>query len=957
MQNCGKVRMWYIWNSERTVSFGEQIRNCCQQESCLLLFIFMFLFVISSANAAMVIDSFSGPVTQNEIDSFKSQMAGRSPAANNTGNAYVYGNSGRDMDSLAKMFEISGDMAILDRLIQYCDAAISCRNDILSAAQGGQRVCWTGNIEPVWPNDLTVDPPGGVGMEQGDIVGHINYCSLLILQNPSIWNTTVGVGDPEGYGTTYLARAQTYITEGDYTMSQFVIPRLINTNDEYWFPGAPNTYKPNQPGPWNQQMMMNDGFLRLAQCHEVLGDNPGLVADYRHYVQVSVDWFLASCAPYTTGGVTAYLWTYAPDTGTAEDVGHGNFDMWGLLRCYEDGGFNVTTAQMNGFANTCYYVIYDPVNDNFHSRVDGTDGSGAPDSYLHWAWSGLSRFMTNPDYYTWAATHNQSRASWDPIYWHFIMGEKDLRYQNPPIGLTGLSVSASSSHGSYPPGNTIDGDLGTRWAGNGDGTWIQYDLGQNLTISFIKMAFYQGTSRLYYFDVQVGDSASGPWTTVLSNVTSAANNDLQTFDFPDITGGYVRVVGHMSNYDTWNNYAEVEVWGSQTPVELLMAHYTFDNGTADDSSGNGNDGTLAGTATVVNDPQRGNVLSLDGSGGKVDLGNPSGLDITGPITVAAWVRIDSAGGSIRNIVNRGHGGSPTRELTFRIDPSSNYNFGSYESGVGSMQTTSAVPSGDVGTNTWVHLAGTWDGSQWNFYRNGNLEDALADSVGPPAMTVGWAIGARGGVSGYERVFDGLIDDVRIYNYALTQSEIEDLVGTWISEDIGSVGQAGNATFDPQTGEFTVNGSGADIWGTADAFHYVDQVLSGDGQIVARVTSVENTNGWAKAGVMIRETTDADSKHAMIAVTPSHGIAFQRRTATAGSSSNTGNSGFTAPYWVKLVRSGSTITGYRSADGQNWVMVGSDTISMANDVLCGLAVTAHNNSTLNTSVFDHVSVSP
>ncbi len=206
----------------------------------------------------------------------------------------------------------------------------------------------------------------------------------------------------------------------------------------------------------------------------------------------------------------------------------------------------------------------------------------------------------------------------------------------------------------------------------------------------------------------------------------------------------------------------------------LIAHYTFDDGTANDSSGFGNDGTLEGTAAVVNDPQRGNVLSLDGSGGKVDLGNPASLDIVGGgITITAWVNMNVAGGGVnRNIVNRGHGGSPTRELTLRADSSSNYDFGAYESGVGDLQATMPIPAGDVGTNTWVHLAGTWDGTQWNLYRNAVLENSFADSTGPRDMTVGWAIGARGGVGTFERVFDGLVDDVRIYNIALSQPEIQ-----------------------------------------------------------------------------------------------------------------------------------------------------------------------------------------
>src|SRR6185436_6439139 len=119
---------------------------------------------------------------------------------------------------------------------------------------------------------------------------------------------------------------------------------------------------------------------------------------------------------------------------------------------------------------------------------------------------------------------------------------------------------------------------------------------------------------------------------------------------------------------------------------------------------------------------------------------------------------------------------------------------------------------------------------------------------------------------------------------------------------------------------------------------------------------QNTDGWAKAGVMVRETLNANSKHAMMIVTPSNGTSFQRRTNTASLSSHTTpGDGVVAPYWVRLVRSGSTLTGYKSSDGATWVQVGSDTISMTATLYVGLPVTAHNNAALNTSTFDNVRV--
>jgi arabinogalactan endo-1,4-beta-galactosidase len=126
--------------------------------------------------------------------------------------------------------------------------------------------------------------------------------------------------------------------------------------------------------------------------------------------------------------------------------------------------------------------------------------------------------------------------------------------------------------------------------------------------------------------------------------------------------------------------------------------------------------------------------------------------------------------------------------------------------------------------------------------------------------------------------------------------------------------------------------------------------------VARVTSLENTNAWAKSGVMMRESLNANSEHALMALTASNGVAFQRRTSTGGSSAHTSGGSASAPIWVRLVRSGNTITAYTSGNGSNWTQVGSATINMANNIYVGLAVTAHNDSTLATSQLDNVTVS-
>ena len=173
--------------------------------------------------------------------------------------------------------------------------------------------------------------------------------------------------------------------------------------------------------------------------------------------------------------------------------------------------------------------------------------------------------------------------------------------------------------------------------------------------------------------------------------------------------------------------------------------------------------------------------------------------------------------------------------------------------------------------------------------------------------------------------------------------------SWAWRDIGAVGLSGSTS---QSGDsFTLSGSGADIWGNADAFHYAYRSLSADGELITRVASQTNTDPWAKAGVMIRESLNADSKHVLVALTPSNGVALQYRTSTGGSSAHIGGGGGTAPVWLRLRRSGSTITASRSADGNSWSTIGSVSVSMNSTVFIGLATTSHNNGALSTARFD------
>ena len=133
-----------------------------------------------------------------------------------------------------------------------------------------------------------------------------------------------------------------------------------------------------------------------------------------------------------------------------------------------------------------------------------------------------------------------------------------------PVEITpGAAGVSASTHDGNLPGNTVDGSLTTRWSANGDGQWIQYDLGATRTTSSVKIAWYSGNLRRSTFDVLASDVASGPWTTLVAGrQSSGATTALEEYDVADGAGRYVRVVGHGNTVNLWNSISEVEIWGN-----------------------------------------------------------------------------------------------------------------------------------------------------------------------------------------------------------------------------------------------------------------------------------------------------------------------------------------------------------------------------------------------------------
>jgi len=161
------------------------------------------------------------------------------------------------------------------------------------------------------------------------------------------------------------------------------------------------------------------------------------------------------------------------------------------------------------------------------------------------------------------------------------------------------------------------------------------------------------------------------------------------------------------------------------------------------------------------------------------------------------------------------------------------------------------------------------------------------------------------------------------------------------------------------GTYTITASGTDITGQLDGFHYAYKMLTGPGSIIARIVSVDNTGPWAKAGVMVRETLEPGSKHALICVTPNNGVASVVRVNTNDESFTSNQTGITAPHWVKLERDlAGNFTVSHSVNGSNWVPIEdftSQIIQMSANAYVGLAVTSSNADVTCQAVFSDVGI--
>ncbi len=263
----------------------------------------------------------------------------------------------------------------------------------------------------------------------------------------------------------------------------------------------------------------------------------------------------------------------------------------------------------------------------------------------------------------------------------------------------------------------------------------------------------------------------------------------------------------------------------------------------------------------------------------------------------------------------------------------------------------------------------WKGNTWSFkvidhFIVDDFEDYTdySPDIIYEAWLDGWEVETNGSTVGYpnppaaeQSIVHGgrqsmpfFYDNSGTANYSEAERSLSP-AQDWTREDVGILSlwfrghpaYVGGFTEGP-TGTYTMTATGTDIWDRSDEFHFAWKEATGAVSISAKVESVENTDPFAKAGVMIRDTLEANSANAALLITPENGVRFQFRNTAGGITDRFFEEGITAPQWVKLERTvGGLVRAYYSADGNNWTQLNLTTVSMNIPMYIGLALTSHN----------------
>ncbi|MCR4335923.1 MAG: PKD domain-containing protein [archaeon] len=197
----------------------------------------------------------------------------------------------------------------------------------------------------------------------------------------------------------------------------------------------------------------------------------------------------------------------------------------------------------------------------------------------------------------------------------------------------------------------------------------------------------------------------------------------------------------------------------------LVAVYHFNDGTANDFSGNSNNGIISGATYTAAGGKFSGAFNFDGVNDGISITNTGAFNFAGPFSVSVWVKIVNNGALERIVSNWWDSGGQSFQLFYDSRTAKVFGF--------EMQASSKVNSTFstiVDQTQWYHIVGTYDGSNQKLYVNGELKNTKPNS-GTPVVTTNPIYIGRNRTGQY---FNGTIDDVAIWNRALSAAEIQEI---------------------------------------------------------------------------------------------------------------------------------------------------------------------------------------
>jgi pro-kumamolisin-like protein/IPT/TIG domain-containing protein len=548
------------------------------------------------------------------------------------------------------------------------------------------------------------------------------------------------------------------------------------------------------------------------------------------------------------------------------------------------------------------------------------------------------------------------------IFYDVTMGDMDVDCTGPNCFLGGGSVGAlSTSNTSFAPayGTTTGWDfatgIGTVNAANLVNNWTSSTQpGFTLSASPASLTILQGTSGSTTITINPLNGFSG---TVNLTASALPNGVTATFGTNPATTSSLMTLSATGTATVGTVTVTVTGTSGSLTSSATISLTVNPQGNFAISTSPASLTILQGasvTSTVTVNPQNGfnSSVSLSASGlpaGVTALFSPGATTSTSMLTLTASSTATTGTVTV-TVTGTSSNLSSATTISLTVNPPPNYTLSASPNsltiaqGASGASTITVTPQNGFNGNVSLSVSGLPSGVAASFNPGSTGSTSTLTLTASSTATTGTVTVTVTGTSG---------SLTKTTTISLTIRLIPTLPSIWSDGDIGSVGVAGSASY--ASGTFTVAGAGLGTMLTSsDGFHFVYQPLIGDGTIVARVVSMQGSSA-AQAGIMIRETLSAGASHVFL-FDYSSSILMTERTSTGASSSYQSVGSAMLPNWLKLVRSGNVFTPYSSSDGVNWVQLGtSQTVSMAQSVYVGLAVSNRTTASLATATFDSVSV--